>query len=266
MKNVRIGFAANLDKEGIAAHRDDLLRIADAFGCDCAVYDTVAALDAERNIPAFLVVIGGDGTLLRFAHPAAIKRIPILGVNLGRIGFLSEILTDEFGSALKRLATGDYHVEERMMLSGRVNDGATFLCLNDALVFKNSFSGTAQIEVAVDGMPVANVFCDGIIAATPTGSTAYSLSAGGPVIAPGLDSIVITPVCSHTLHVRPIVAGADSVWTFHVLGDGFVAADGMKMTDVARNDCIMVTRAEETAKFIRFSEKNVFELIKQKLS
>lgn len=263
---MRIGFAANLSKSGIAEHRDALLQTAKLAGHECVSYNSAAEIEQDRTAPEFLVVIGGDGTLLRFARPAAKRKIPILGVNLGRIGFLSEIATDEFAMALCKIQTGDYLLEERMMLNGSVNNGEPTACLNDILVFKSTFSGTAQIEVSVNGISVANVFCDGIIAATPTGATAYSLSAGGPVIAPGLDGIVVTPVCSHTLHVRPIVSAADAVWKFQILGDGFVAADGMKTQDICYGDCITVTQAEYRTQFIRFSQKNVFDLIKQKLS
>ncbi len=263
---MRIGFAANLTKDGIAAYRDAMASAACELGYDCTVYEDAAQIQTDSNPPSFLVVIGGDGTLLRYARPASEREIPILGVNKGRIGFLSEILVDEFREALLRIGRGDYRVEERMMLESRVNGGRTVNSLNDLLVYKASFSGTAQIAVSVDGMQVANVFCDGIIAATPTGSTGYSLSAGGPVITPGMDSIVVTPICSHTLHVRPIVSGPGSVWNFRILGEGFVASDGMKTETVNSDDLITVTGAQSRTKFIRFGEKNVFELIKQKLT
>lgn len=263
---MRIGFAANLSKNGVAAYLDALAESARQRGHVCTLYDDAQSLDCADCPPEILTVIGGDGTLLRYARSAGALNIPILGVNQGRIGFLSEVLVEEFPAALDRLESGDYALEHRMMLSGSVNGGKPVPCLNDILVFKRSFSGTAEIEMFVNGMRVADVFCDGIIAATPTGSTAYSLSAGGPVTAPGMQCTVITPVCSHTLHVRPIVSDPSDVWEFRLRGEGFVAADGMKVADVERDDRVRVTRAKETVGFIRFSDKNVFELIENKLS
>lgn len=262
---MRIGFAANLEKEGVAPHRDAMMRCAADAGLDCRFYASVEDLETEAAKPDCLVVIGGDGSLLRYARPAAMRGIPILGVNLGRIGFLSEIVTGEFPEALMRLQRGDFAIMERMMLSARVNDGAPSICLNDVLTFKHSFSGIAQIDVSVDGMEVGTVFCDGIVAATPTGATGYSLSAGGPVVAPELDAIVMTPVCSHTLHIRPVVSAPEAKWTFRVNGKGVVAVDGMRAYAVATGDVIAVTRADVRAKFICLQKKNVFNLIRKKL-
>ena len=146
-------------------------------------------------------------------------------------------------------------------------NGAPFAsCLNDVLISKQSFSGTIQIDMYCDGQSVGSVFSDGIIASTPTGSTAYNLSAGGPVVTQNLDSIVVTTVCSHTLHIRPIVSAPDAIWTFHVNGEGFVAGDGIKLKRVSPDDRIVVTRSDRRVKFIRFREQNVFELIRQKLT
>ena len=262
---MRLGFAANLEKPGVDAHRDAMMRCAEAQGFECRYFECAEQIDDAPVKPDCLVVIGGDGSLLRFARPAADAGIPILGVNLGRIGFLSEIVASEFPEALRRLRDGAYAIKERMMLSARINDEAAQNCLNDVLVFKHSFSGVAEVAVTVVDMRVGNVFCDGIVAATPTGATGYSLSAGGPVVAEGLDSIVVTPVCSHTLHIRPIVSAPEAVWTFSVIGKGVVALDGVRTREVSTGDVVRVTRADKRAGFIRLSEKNVFELIEEKL-
>ena len=263
---MKIGFAGNLDKQGIAERRADLMREAAGFGCECAAFDSVEAVRCASESPDVLVVVGGDGSLLRFAAVAAGRGLPILGVNLGRIGFLSEVAAGEFHPALERLLAGDYRVERRMMLRLLVNGEECAHCLNDVLVFKQSFSGTVQVEVTCDNQPVGCVFCDGIIASTPTGSTAYNLSAGGPVVTQNLDSIVVTPVCSHTLHIRPVVSAPESVWTFRVGETGFVAGDGIKLRPVNPEDVVTVTKSERRTAFIRFGEQNVFELIQRKLS
>lgn len=263
---MRIGFAGNLEKQGIAGYRAELMKQAESTGHDCKAYDSTDEIANAEFAPELLVVIGGDGSLLRFAAVASDRDIPILGVNLGRIGFLSEIAVEEFMPAIARILTGDYRLEERMMLCCCVNGCECAHCLNDVLVFKQSFSGTIQVSLTCDGKDVGTVFCDGIIASTPTGSTAYNLSAGGPVVAQSLDAITVAPVCSHTLHVRPAVTSADSIWSFRVNETGFVAGDGIKLRTVGPDDTIVVTKSDRRVKFIRFREQNVFELIHRKLS
>jgi NAD+ kinase len=243
-----------------------LMREAESRQTLCVALCSAKEIREMPDAPDLLVVIGGDGTLLRFAAAAAEREIPILGVNLGRIGFLSEITAEQFSEALLRIQVGEGFVEERMMLECRINGEEYPSCLNDVLISKKSFSGTIQVDLYCDGKSVGSVFSDGIIASTPTGSTAYNLSAGGPVVTQNLDSIVVTPVCSHTLHIRPIVSAPDSVWAFHVNGEGFVAGDGIKLRRVDPDDRITVTRSERKTKFIRFSEQNVFDLISRKLT
>ena len=263
---MNIGFAGNLEKEGIAELREQLMREAELRQNSCVSLCSAQEIREMPQAPDLLVVIGGDGTLLRFAAAAAEREIPILGVNLGRIGFLSEITSEQFSEALRRVQAGEGFVEERMMLECRINGEEYPSCLNDVLISKKSFSGTIQVDLFCDDQRVGTVFSDGIIASTPTGSTAYNLSAGGPVVTQNLDSIVVTPVCSHTLHIRPIVSAPDSVWTFHVNSEGFVAGDGIKLRRVDPDDRITVTRSTKTSKFIRFSEQNVFDLISRKLT
>ena len=263
---MKIGFAGNLEKEGIAEFRVRLMEQACSLGEETVALDCVTELLSEQPAPDLLVVIGGDGTLLRFASAAAQRDIPILGVNLGRIGFLSEIALEEFSSAIASIQRGEYRVEERMTLLCSINEKPFASCLNDVLISKQSFSGTIQVDMYCDGQSVGSVFSDGIIASTPTGSTAYNLSAGGPVVTQNLDSIIVTTICSHTLHIRPIVSSPDAVWTFHVNGEGFVSGDGVKLSRVNPNDCISITRSNRRVRFIRFREQNVFELIRQKLT
>jgi NAD+ kinase len=263
---MKIGFAGNLEKDGIAEFRVSLMEQASALGEETVALDSVAALLMEQPAPDLLVVIGGDGTLLRFASVAAQTDIPLLGVNLGRIGFLSEIALEEFSSAIEKMQRGDYRIEERMTLLCSINGAPFASCLNDILISKQSFSGTIHIDMFCDGQPVGSVFSDGIIVSTPTGSTAYNLSAGGPVVTQTLDSIIVTAVCSHTLHIRPVVSAPDALWTFQVNGEGFVAGDGIKLSRVNPDDCISVTRSDRRVRFIRFQEQNVFELIRHKLT
>ena len=252
---MKIGFAGNLEKDGIAEFRVRLMEQATALGEEAVAFDSAEELRMELPAPQLLVVIGGDGTLLRFASAAAQSEIPLLGVNLGRIGFLSEIALGEFTGAIEKIQRGDYRIEERMTLLCCINDNPFASCLNDILISKQSFSGTIHIDMLCDDQPVGSVFSDGIIASTPTGSTAYNLSAGGPVVTQTLDSIIVTAVCSHTLHIRPIVSAPDAIWTFHVNGEGFVAGDGIKLSRINPDDRITVTRSNQRVRFIRFQEQ-----------
>lgn len=263
---MRLGFAAYSRKNGMLEARDRLLPIAASQGMDCVAFDEVSEILAYPLQLDALVVVGGDGSLLRCAGAVSERDIPVLGVNLGRIGFLSEISVDEFAASLIRLERKEYTLEKHMMLTCRIGDRAELFCLNDFMVFKRTLSGVAQIELTLDSMHIGTVYCDGIIIATPTGSTAYSLSAGGPVLAPGLDAVVVTPVCSHTLHMRPFVASPDALLTARVVGEGLVSADGVHTIEVNEDDCIRITRTNRHASFIRFDKKNIFELIKTKLS
>ncbi|MDO4572154.1 MAG: NAD(+)/NADH kinase [Clostridia bacterium] len=263
---MRLGFAAYSDKDGFMDVRDRLIDIARAKGHTCLCFDEVADVENMEAPPNALVVVGGDGSLLRFAGAASRGSVPVLGVNLGRIGFLSEIGAEDFPGALDRLSAGAFAVEERMMLACHIPGRGRLVCLNDFLVFKRSFSGVAQIDMRLDNMHIGTVYCDGVIVATPTGSTAYSLSAGGPVLAPGLSAILVTPVCSHTLHMRPFVAAPDARLELQVAGEGQVSADGVHTVELGPGDRIEITLSSRRARFIRFGQKNIFELIKTKLS
>lgn len=263
---MQIGFAANPLKEGAFAVRDRLMQLAGARGLGCVSVEEAGMLLSLDAAPDALVVVGGDGSLLRYADAASARKIPLLGVNLGRVGFLSEVTQEAFETALTRLLDGDYTIERRMMLRCTINDEPPLHCLNDVLVFKRSFSGTAEIGIAIDGAQVGNVFCDGAIAATPTGSTAYSLSAGGPILADGLDAIAVTTVCPHTLYIRPIVTAADAQIRFSVAGSGVVSIDGARICEVQSGDAICVTGAERRCLFIRFGHNDLYSLIRKKLS
>ena len=263
---MRIGFAANPLKEGALQTRDSLLRLTAERGIGHVLITDAAALLQEPRPVDILVVVGGDGSLLRYADAASSLKIPLLGVNLGRIGFLSELSEQAFPDALDRLLEGAYTIERRIMLRCTINEEAPLYCLNDIVVFKRTFSGVTEINIQINGAEVGTVFCDGVIAATPTGSTAYSLSAGGSILADGLDAISVTTVCPHTLHIRPIVTAADADIRFSVADSGIVSVDGMRIHEVHRGDSIRVTGASRTTDFIRFGKSDLFRLIHEKLS
>jgi len=212
-----------------------------------------------------IVTIGGDGTILRAMHMASLYHIPVLGINMGRVGFFSEIGTDEFEPALERLLAGNYTVERRSMLRCFVNGETVGDCLNDYSIHRQELSSIVQLDLTVDGDSVGNVMADGLIVATPSGSTAYTMSAGGPVVAPKLDCMLVTPVCPHSLTIRPIVTSADSVVEAQVLSRCRLIEDGQNIKVLEPGDRITVNRSPHIAEFIRFDRRNVFKLLREKL-
>jgi len=262
-----IAFVANAEKPNAVSVRDEAMRIARGKGFTCFSIDPLSAhRDARLQEASFLAAFGGDGTILKAVPFAAEYDIPILGVNLGRVGFLSEIQPDAFSAVLELFLSGGLASESRMMLACSVNGVHVCDCLNDVLLYKQSFSGVAHIGMCVNGEDAGTVFCDGMIVSTPTGSTGYSISVGGPIIAPGLDACILVPVCPHSLLVRPIVASADARIDLTMKSDGALYADGIKVMDVNRDDSVLVTKSHKAARFLRVGAHNLYNLIKEKLS
>jgi len=222
--------------------------------------------DICQRKPDIMVALGGDGTILRAASLASQLDIPVLGINFGRIGFLSEITLDELDAAFDRILGDDYFVNSCMMLSCGINDKKPVNCLNEAVHYRKDFSGVVPINVKINGMDAGTVSCDGLIVSTPTGATGYSISAGGPIIAQGLDVDIITPICPHTLSFRPIVAAADSRITLSMSEEGFLSMDGIYTEKILPGDRINICKSDRSVNFIRFEERNIYSLIRNKLS
>jgi len=213
---------------------------------------------------------GGDGTLLRTAHLTGPNDIPLLGVNIGRLGFLADIDVDQLYEALESVAAGNYSVEERMVLEARV-DAAHFdteWAVNEFVVDRSGAAGLIKIEVEVDDTPLNTYWADGLIIATPTGSTAYSLSTGGPIIAPGVDAMILTPIAPHTLTVRPIVLPGDSTITCRVRDDDqpyVFAADGRSTLFEEHNRTFTIERAHHTVNLVKLPDQHFFHTLRSKL-
>ncbi len=225
--------------------------------------------------PADLVVVlGGDGSLLHAARQAAPLGIPVLGVNLGRVGFLADVEAGELPAMLDRLVDGRFVVEERMMVEATVGRGEPqterFLALNDVVVTRSTLARMARIEARASNSVLGVFPADGLIVATATGSTAYSLSAGGPIVHPLLDCLVITPICPHTLAARPVVIGPDETVEVRVQGPGndlVVTVDGQLSRPFrAGEDSLRVRRASCRARLVRLSGRSPYELLRQRLS
>ena len=212
-----------------------------------------------------LISIGGDGTFLRAAEVAAELDVPIFGVNMGRIGFLTEVVPEKIPEAAEKLLRGDYTVEKRLLLDCSINGVKERTCLNDVLVSKSSFSGTTEVEVFCGRHRIGDAFCDGMLVSTPTGSTAYNLSAGGPVLYPNVDAMAVTPVCSHTVYFKPFVVSPDTELRILMRAEGSVAADGDRLASLQSGDTVSVIRSDRILKLIRFGETDVMNLIHEKL-
>ena len=219
------------------------------------------------------VVFGGDGTILRFARQAALCDVPILGINCGNLGYMAE-LNGETPEMLQRLVNGDYYVEERMMLTARViRDGEEVLrsdCLNDAVVSYGQLPHLVSFRLFERGIPFASYNADGMIFATPTGSTAYSLSAGGPILDPLLRAIIATPVCAHSLTARPMVFSAESDLSLTVgsqkKGEAYLTLDGEENFLLRTEDEIRISVSQVITKLIRLSHAPFGSVLALKLN
>lgn len=218
-----------------------------------------------------LLVLGGDGTLLAAAREAAPHGIPILPINLGGLGFLTSFTLEELYPGLEQTLEGCAPVTERvMLLAQRVNDGTalTQRVLNEAVVHKGTLARMIEVELFIDGGFVCRYRADGLIVATPTGSTAYSMSAGGPIVHPAVESILITPICPHSLNDRPVVV--PDVSTIEVCVEEnadsvFLSMDGQTGVPLQPGDRVKITRAAERLKLIHPPSKSYFEILRSKL-
>ena len=214
--------------------------------------------------------LGGDGTMLRAVHLAAPLGAPVLGVNLGRLGYLAVIESDRLCDALERFCAGDYAVEERTMLCVTIEGDApsTHLALNEAVLEKTEPGRTVHLAVSIDGQFFNSYVADAIILATPTGSTAYAFSAGGPIVSPRHNALLITPVAPHTPFARPLVVHPDEPVRIEVLDDrGAIASiDGRALGHVGAGDAITATVAPMPARLVTFGDRDFYAVLKAKFN
>ena len=219
-----------------------------------------------------MIVLGGDGTLLSVARQVWNKNIPILGVNLGGLGFLTEITLDELYSVLERVLRDEFEINEREILkAGVIRRGkriAEFIVLNDAVINKGALARIIDLETTINGEYLSTFRSDGLIISTPTGSTAYNLSAGGPIVYPSLHTIIITPICPHTLTIRPIII-PDDVKIRALLKSSneevTLTLDGQQGFTLKFEDVVEVGKAEGRILLIKSPYRHYFELLREKL-
>lgn len=231
------------------------------------INSTVYTTDEFNPEVTCAMVLGGDGTILKAARYYAKYSVPILGINFGRLGFLSQAKSTQIEDVVKYLKEGSFKIEDRIMLSGQNGE---LTALNDIVIKGDGFSRTSRLYVQINDNTVCDYLADGIIVSTPTGSTAYTLSAGGPIIVPSLNAMVIVPICPHTMNARPIVIPSDEVVKV-TSGQSKtplkISADGQKTYDVGVNEEIVIKKSEYNAKLILLNmEKNAFySVLKEKL-
>lgn len=276
----RIAVAGHPRHDAIGPTLDELRRTADANGAELFVEDRIQHLapGVDTFDPAdvdLLITLGGDGTLLRGARMVAATHTPVLGINLGHLGFLTSVALADLTLGLDALFRGDYWLDVRSTLEARVTGadgtaGDTFIAINDAVLHKGGFARVIRLAVHVgpDQQEVGTYTADGIILATSTGSTAYSLSAGGPIVVPSMDCIIATPICPHTLVVRPLVLPMDlqlTVTPLSGIDEVILTVDGQDGAELRPGDHLAVRRGEPTVPLIRLTGQNFFSTLRRKL-
>lgn len=231
--------------------------------------EDLAVLAASVDL---LISMGGDGTLLAVARAAGPRRVPILGVNLGTLGFLTEVNVEEMLPALETVLAGDAEISSRMRLEVvATRDGrelGRFMALNDAVITKTALSRMIDLETFASGQAVATYHADGLIVCTPTGSTAYSLSAGGPLLLPGLEAIVLTPICPHSLTQRPLVMPVESEIEVVVLtrgGEATITIDGQEGMELLDGDRVVMRRSPHPVDIVASPLRTRFQILQKKL-
>jgi len=240
------------------------------MGCD------VLHAGGDEPPPAsadLVIVVGGDGTLLHVARMTAPFGIPVAGVNLGRLGFLVDIARESMEEILGQIQRGRYHREDRLMLRAEIRRAGEIIhqseALNDVVVSKGELSRLIEFETVIDDCHVNSARADGVIVATPTGSTAYALSAGGPILHPTLEAIAVVPICPHTLSNRPLVVNSSSHLRVRMLDTGqqntYVSFDGQFSLRLQDGDCVDIVRSERRVKLLRPFGHNHFDVLRAKL-
>jgi NAD+ kinase len=279
-----LGIVGNREKEGVRALLPPLVRWIRHQGCKVSLERSLtkgvrgvgAGLSLAtlvRRVDA-LLVLGGDGTMLHAARVASEAGVPILGVNMGGLGFLTETGRDSLYPALTRLFEGRFHLERRMMVEARVRSARTkrewsAIGLNDAVIHPTERSRVIALDLTIGGKPIGTLVGDGLIIATPTGSTAYSLSAGGPIVRPTVEALLATPISPHTLAWRPLLVGADESIDVKILRGhppATLALDGQVLRRLSPHDEIRIRRARRHVSIILLTADTFYDVLRSKLA
>ena len=246
----------------IAAHTAEVCQIRDL---------KTATLNEIGKSADLAVVMGGDGTLLNVARTLVDYRVPMIGINQGRLGFLADVSVDTMFSTLDEMLAGEYIAEDRILLTASVerHDDVLYAtyAFNDVVVSKSTLGRLIEFEVYIDNQFVYSQRADGLVVASPTGSTAYALSAGGPILHPTLEAFVLTPICPHTLSARPIAVNSRSEIEVNLIhaDDARVHFDGQQHADMQVGDRVVIHRARNTVRLLHPENHNYYDTLRQKL-
>lgn len=278
----RVGLVANADKPSCRAALQKAAELIAAAGrtaladkatADLAGIKSPPSSDARQLTQAveLVLVFGGDGTMLRVAREIAGSGTPILGINVGGLGFLTAASSEQLGQTLDRVWAGDFTVESRSLIEASVQTkGKTVLqtALNDFVVSRGAVPRLIELEVLVDEAVLTRYRCDGLIVSSPTGSTAYSLAAGGAVVSPTAEVFTVTPICPHTLSNRSVIVSLGSTVQVKVLSQKLeiiLSADGQVQTELTAGDAVTIRRSQRMVNLVRLAGSSFFETLRQKL-
>jgi NAD+ kinase len=277
-----VGLIVNVNKPSAMETTKEVVRIIENYGGKVFVQPSIGTWIGRQDICMqevefpdhidLLIVLGGDGTLLGVARTFAHTGLPILGINMGHLGFLAEVEPKDLNEAILRVLHGDFYLENRMMLETEIlrdnRSLGTWIGLNDVGVAKRSFGRMVTSRIFVDNMYVDQYSGDGVIVSSPTGSTAYSLSCGGPIVSPQMDAIVVTPISPHTLLSRPFVVSGEQVVRVEVCSshdDVGLSVGGQGHMELKRNDIVLVRKSKYTTSLIKWHDRGFFDVLRTKL-
>ncbi len=278
MRNIKhVGFVIKPHAPEAEKALEELIQYFDGKDIDCLLEDAAAEKLGLENgvkreeIPSrvdLVIVLGGDGTLLTIAHLSAQEKIPVLGVNLGSLGFLTEVPLSEVFLTLDAFLEGNTKIVTQRRLLDVSYRGETSSCLNDAVINKGALARMVQAKIWIDDKEIVTSRADGLIISTPTGSTAYSLSAGGPIIQPYIPAIIIAPICPHTLSFRPMVISSSSTIKIQIIAgeEVYLTLDGQRGYQMEIDDIIEVRTSSLEFTLVSSPKRNYFDLLQEKLS
>jgi len=278
---LRVGIVGKIDNDGVVDLTRALVEKVNSLGVEVYLESKLADLASCGNSTELenihkhsdvVIVLGGDGTFLGVSRILSGTDIPVVGINMGYLGFLTEVTREEALELVDIIADGSYEVENREMISAKVIRENKQYCnydvLNDVVISRGIVSRVVDLALEIDDKQISTFKADGLILATPTGSTAYSLSAGGPIVFPALPLMIITPICPHTLTYRPLVVSNKRIIRVRSLSDTtqlHLTLDGQISFDLMAGDVVEVTKSEKSVKFIRSPFRDYFSILKTKL-
>lgn len=279
---MKVLVVPNLAKKDANTVTHNVVHLLQELGCTVYLPDNKKMMltDVNATFATFekclpfvdvIITIGGDGTIIHNSKHALAYDIPVLGINAGRLGFLAQLEKDHLEPYFRRLLQGDYQIEKRMLLEAWVNNDTKFLALNDVVISTGTMAKIVDIDISCNDKLIDSYRADGLIFSTPTGSTAYSLSAGGPVMDPTIDSIILTPICPHSLFGRSVIFSADKVLKakgkiINNEGNLYISVDGEESMRIQYEDIVTIKQSQKRVKFISFGEKDFYEILTKKIA